>query len=268
MPPRSTTSWSLFPPRTEEIEFDEKWSFVAKKEAIRADEEPRCGDNWDHVALDAEHRLVLETVPGKRSRAHVREAVQSVKRRLGGRIPRLITSDEFAPYRQEILAAWGVAEPVERTGKPGRPRKPRMEPHPDLLYATVHKTRREGRVVKVEERLQFGTEEKLRAALSMSSASRKVNTAFIERQNGTDRLKNSRKARKTYCFSKDWDVHNASGHFTMYSYNFCWAVRTLREKIVPGVFRERTPAMAAGLADHVWSLHEWLSHPAIGATLN
>lgn len=211
---------------------------------------------------------MLQTVPGKRSRAHVRDVVQGVKRRLGGRIPRLVTSDEFAPYREEILAAWGVAEVVEPTGKPGRPRKPRVVPPPDLLYATVHKTRRKGRVVKVEERIQFGTEQKLRAALAESNASRKVNTAFIERQNGTDRLKNSRKARKTYCFSKDWDVHNASGHFTMYSYNFCWPVRTLREKTAPGIFRERTPAMAAGLADHVWTLHEWLSRPAIGCTPN
>lgn len=254
---------SPFPPLTEEVEFDEKWSYVAKKEANRVDGETHCGDNWDHVAIDAEHRLVLQTVPGKRSRAHVREVVQAVKRRLGGRIPRLITSDEFSPYREEILVGWGVPEEVEATGRPGRPRKPRFKPHPDLLYATVHKTRRKGRVVKVEERIQFGTKEKLKAALAASRVSRKVNTAFIERQNGTDRLKNSRKARKTYCFSKDWDIHNAAGYFSMYSYNFCWPVRTLREETEFGGFRERTPAMAAGLTDHVWSLHEWLSCPAV-----
>ena len=44
----------------------------------------------------------------------------------------------------------------------------------------------------------------------------------------------------------------------MYTYNFCWAVRTLREHAAEGQWRQRTPAMAAGLTDHVWPLSEWL----------
>ena len=53
---------------------DEKWSFVQKKEAHCAPEESaRRGDNWDHVAFDPEHRLVLSVVNGKRSHLHVRE---------------------------------------------------------------------------------------------------------------------------------------------------------------------------------------------------
>lgn len=250
------------------MEFDEKWSFVLKKEAHRAEDETNCGDNWDHVALDAENRLVLQNVSGKRSRRHVRTVVQAVKRRLGGRVPRLLTSDEFRPYKEEILSAWGVREHVVKSGKRGRPPCPRLVPHPDLLYATVHKTRKNGRVVKVEERLQFGTPAQLTQALLVSEASSKVNTAFIERHNGTDRLKNSRKVRKTYCFSKDWKIHNESGHFSMYSYNFCWPVRTLRVEVSPGEYFDRTPAMAAGLADHVWTLLEWLSTPAKPFKLN
>ena len=58
--------------------------------------------------------------------------------------------------------------------------------------------------------------------------SRTVNTSFVERQHGTDRGRNARKARKTYRFSKDWRVHEAMTYFTLYSYNFCWPVRTLR----------------------------------------
>src|SRR5580698_8216119 len=90
---------------------------------------------------------------------------------------------------------------------------------------------------------------------------RAINTSFVERQNGSDR--NARKARKTYCFSKDWSVHQAITYFTMYSYNFCWAVRTLRIKGEDGTWQPRTPAMAAGLADHVWPLLEWLTLPAV-----
>ena len=89
-----------------------------------------------------------------------------------------------------------------------------------------------------------------------------MSTSFIERQNGTDRNRNARKARKTYCFSKDWLTHEAAGYFTPYGYNFCWPVRTLAAEDADGNTRPRTPAMAAGLADHVWPLAQWLTIPA------
>ena len=175
---------------------------------------------------------------------------------------RLLTSDEYPAYRTEILSAYGIDEAVVRTGKPGRPRKPKTIPSPDLLYATVHKTRRNGRVVHAEPRLQFGTQERLEQALALSPVSHTVNTSFIERFNGTDRHRNSRKNRKTYRFSKDWDQHNASTYFTAYSYNFCWPVRSLRQPMDSGKLQPRTPAMAAGLADHVWTMREWITFPA------
>ncbi len=211
-------------PLTEEIQFDEKWSFVYQKEK-RCDpeclEDERRGENWDHVALDPEHRLVLEVVPGKRHQRQTRTLIRAAQRRTGGRMMRLLTSDEYRAYRTEILSAYGIDEAVVRTGKPGRPRKPKTIPSPDLLYATVHKTRRNGRVVHVEPRLQFGTQEKWEEALARSPVSQMVNTSFVERFNGTDRHRNSRKNRKTYRFSKGWDQHNASTYFTTYSYNFC-----------------------------------------------
>ena len=101
------------------------------------------------------------------------------------------------------------------------------------------------------------------AALGMSGVSRAINTSFVERQNGTDRHRNARKARKTYRFSKDWRSHEAAMYFTMYSYNFCWAVRTLAIKDAQGHWSRRSPAMAAGLTDHVWSMAEWLSFPVV-----
>lgn len=51
-------------------------------------------------------------------------------------------------------------------------------------------------------------------------------------------------------------------YFTMYSYNFSWPVRTLRKKIGPRRYQPRTPALVAGLADHVGSWREWLAFPA------
>ncbi len=99
--------------------------------------------------------------------------------------------------------------------------------------------------------------------LVASAVSTVVNTCFVERHNGTDRNRCSRKARKSYGFSKDWDTHRAATAFSYFSYNFCWPVRTLRAKGEDGRYRARTPAMAAGLTDHVWSLAEWLAYPAV-----
>jgi len=109
----------------------------------------------------------------------------------------------------------------------------------------------------------FGETAAVQAALERSTVSHTINTAFVERQNGTDRNRNARKTRKSYCFSKDWDIHNAATYFTMYSYNFCWPVRTLRVREGEGRWHPRTPAMSAGLTDHVWSLEEWLTFPAV-----
>jgi IS1 family transposase len=258
-------SW-LFPPQTRELQCDEKWAFVAKKEKHCDPDDPadaQQGDNWDHVALDPEHRLVLSVVPGKRTADKVEHLVQDAKKRMGDRLPNLITTDEYAAYETAILDAYGETVTPARTGKPGRPKAPVKAPPPGLKYATVHKTREKGRVVNIDFRVIFGTLALVQAALAVSQVSKAINTAFVERQNGTDRNRNSRKVRKTYCFSKDWNIHEAVTFFTMYSYNFCWPVRTLRQRDAEGCWQERTPAMAAGLTDHVWPLAEWLRVPAV-----
>ena len=99
------------------------------------------------------------------------------------------------------------------------------------------------------------------AALAMLAGG-EVSTSYLERQHAADRHRNARKGRKTYRFSKDYEAHVASTYFSLYSYNFCWPVRTLRQEVGPRRYRRRSPAMAAGLTDHVWSLKEWLSFPA------
>ncbi len=249
-------------PATREIPMDEAWSFVAKKEKNGDEDEPDDrfrGDCWDHVAFDPEHRLVVSVVPGERTAESVAELVSDVKGRLGGRAPRLITTDEYSAYEGAILEAFGEEVVPPRTGRRGRPRSPYKVAPPGLNYATVHKTRKKNRVVGVTTRVIFGTAATVAAALAASTASRTINTAFVERHNGTDRNRNARKVRKTYCFSKDWWVHRAATFFSNYSANFCWPVRTLKSKGGPA----RTPAMLAQLADHVWTLTEWIKRPAV-----
>jgi hypothetical protein len=132
-----------------------------------------------------------------------------------------------------------------------------------VTYATVHKPRENHRVVQVSTRVVFGTLAAVAVALAVSAVSRAVDTCFVERHNGTDRNRCRRKVRKTYGFSKDWDVHRAATLFSHFSDNFCGPVRTLRVRGGDGRWRPRTPALAAGLTDHVWSLPEWLAYTAV-----
>ena len=266
MPGNSTTKSWLFPPRTREAQFDEKWAFVGKKQKRCDPADPddhRQGDHWDHVAFDPEHRLVLSVVPGKRTPEKVKELVQDFRRRTEGRLMDLMTSDEYPAYEEAIRAAYAETVRPPRTGKPGRPQGARKVVPLGLKYATVHKTREKGRVVKVAMRVVFGAVAAVLAAVAASRVSTAVNTAFVERHHGSDRNRNGRKVRKSYCFSKDWEVHEAVTYFTLYSANFCWPVRTLREGDRATGYAQRTPAMAAGLTDHGWSLREWLTFPAV-----
>ena len=215
------------------------------------------------MALDAESRLVLAVVPGARDAEAVEEVVDEVRGRTGGRVPDLATSDDYPAYETALLNAYGQEVTTTATGRASRKMVPDKIPPAGMNYATVAKRREKGRVVEIVTRVVFGTMAAVQAALEQSKASRRVNVSFLERQNATDRHRNARKVRKTYTFSKDWRVHEAMTYFTMYSYNFCWPVRTLREGDDEGHWRQRSPAMAAGLADHVWTLHEWITMPGV-----
>src|SRR5262245_60603401 len=98
-------------PQTRELQTDEMWSSVAKKEKNGDEDDPEDhvrGDCWDHVALDPEHRLVVAVVPGERTAESVQELVNDVKGRLGDRAPELITTDEYSAYEGAILEAFGT----------------------------------------------------------------------------------------------------------------------------------------------------------------
>jgi hypothetical protein len=203
-------------------------------------------------------------IPGARAEENARALVAEVKQRAGCEPTPLMTSDEYAAYATAIEETYSEPVPAPERRGPGRPRVvPERRLPEELVYATVHKHREDGRVVAVEQRQVFGTPEGLEDALSESAASHRVNTSFVERQHGTDRGRNARKGRKTYRFSKDWEVHEAMTYLTLYGYNFCWCVRTLRMRDEEGRWQQRTPALAAGLTDHVWTWEEWFTRPAV-----
>lgn len=172
------------------MQLDEKWAFVAKKQkhCDPADEaDVLCGDQWDHVALDPDSRLVLEVVVGPRSPESAELLLQGVRDRLGGRAPQLVTSDEYPVYPEALLSVFGEEWTPPRTGRPGRPAGPRLVPPDGMCHATVHKTRQRGRVTAVEERVVFGE----------LGEGERASTSYLERYNATDRHRNARKGRKT-----------------------------------------------------------------------
>ena len=206
--------------------------------------------------FEAQSKFAIAVVAGKRTLELVRRQIGELGERTDRCLPRLITSDEYKPYRRVLLEIYGVATPRRRRGRRGRHPKPQMTPPAELVYATVHKQRRKGKVVGVNAELIYGTVEQLDRALAASSVSSKVNIAFVERYNGTDRHLNSRKGRKVYRFSKDPGLHQAMTHYAQTVYNFCRPNRSLGLRQADSSWQPRSPAMAQGLSDNVWSIRE------------
>jgi len=185
--------------------------------------------------------------------------------RTDGYLPELICTDEYAAYETVILDTYGVLrEELELTPEEEAEFSPGDFFFPEeVTYATVHKQKEAGRVVAVSERLVLGSEEQLEQTLEEPERSQAVNTSFVERYHGTQRHFNARKKRKAYTFSKELSPHEAATWLVVLWYNFGWRVRTLRQKVQedPPRYHQRTPAMAAGLADHAWTMAELLRYP-------
>jgi hypothetical protein len=204
-------------------------------------------------------------VVGRRDADSVVQLFTDFYGRTDGYLPELICTDEYAVYRTVILDAYGVLRSELELTPEEEADFSLGEFHfvEEVTYATVHKHKEGGRVVGVTQRVVLGSEERLEETLEGSGRSQTVNTSFVERYHGTQRHFNARKKRKAYTFSKELGFHEAAVWLVVLWYNFGWCVRTLREKVqeAPPRYHYRTPAMAAGLTDHVWTMEELLCYP-------
>lgn len=173
----------------------------------------------------------------------------------------LFTSDELPHYETVLVEQFSHLETHPKTGKRGRPKKPRLVIDPDLLYATVHKTRDNGKVVKVDRTVIFGDPTRVDHAIAVSKVSNRINTSFIERTNLTLRNHNRKLTRKTLCFAKIKQSLEAQTAIVVTYYNFSRPHRGLTLMNSFGKRIKRTPAMAANIIDRIWPMGEILAYP-------
>ena len=143
---------------------------------------------------------------------------------------------------------------------PGR-KAPKRLPLPDLIYTRVVKTRVGRRVVGVDTEVVFGEKDAAMEAIAHSPVSSHINTAFIERNNLTIRERNRRLTRKTLGFSKRKKLLISSLNIYFGISHFVKTHKGLMTRIDQNgrKWMHRTPMMAAGITDHVWTLSELIN---------
>lgn len=181
---------------------------------------------------------------GKRDQRLLKRLLAQVAGRVSGarEEPPALFSDQLPGYEEAIVEVFGKVPPY-----PGRGRPPtKKRPTPWLHYGQVVKQRKGGRVVAVTERIVFG------------EAESSVSTSGVERTQLTSRQRNGRLVRRTLSFSKKREMLEWACAWEDLVYNFAHPVKTLRMGAPEGrrKWQRRTPAMAAGLTDHVWTVRE------------
>ena len=201
-------------------------------------------------------------VVGKRTKTNAYKLIEKIYCITDGVIP-FFTSDELRHYKDALLRVYGIPEDMPKgPRKRGRPKKPKLRPPPELRYAQVVKHRQKGRVVSITTKVVFGKEEKIKRLLEASPVSNSVNTSFIERNNLTLRQHSRRLGRKSNGFSKDISKLEAQLYLALGYYHFVKEHFGLRQesKHQGKKWDQRTPALAAGITDHIWSTRELLTY--------
>lgn len=165
--------------------------------------------------------------------------------------PPAIATDGKGAYREAILKTWGKVPEYRGHGRPSST----LKPEDDWCYLQIIKERRGSKLIGVKTKIIYGDPEKVKAMLG-------EHTAYVERTNLTSRQMNGRLVRKTLSFSKELRLLKSASALEDALYNFTRPVRTLRVELEEPTrqarWRQRTPAMAAGLTDHIWTVEELL----------
>ncbi len=221
---------------------------LRQKKAAAPASEALEGEVWLGVSLASTFRRIIDWLLAASEPALADPLIAATEAKLARTTSPLWLSDGLDAYGSALQARHCVLQPC--------PRRPKLVAAPTLRYAQVVKQRDErGRLVGVSKRVVFG-------AVHLAQ----VHTAYIERQNLNYRHENRRLTRKTMAFSKTAEALGHQLEFHQAHHNLVRPHRALAERIdaqVQGQVRrrwnKRTPAMAAGLTDHVWTLRELMS---------
>ena len=211
---------------------------------------------WVALAIQTATRLWLGgAVSEHRDRRLITRLMEQV-RRCASRLPLLLVTDGFAAYGTALKRVF--REQVARTGRGRR----RLEVWAGLCYAQVVKRYEQRRVVAVERRVRDGAAEQVAALRYKAHESGVLNTAFIERLNATMRGRLTSLVRRTRALARRTVTIEHGMWLVGTLYNFCTTHESLRVRceLSPRCWQERTPAMAAGITDHRWSVKELLSY--------
>jgi IS1 family transposase/transposase-like protein len=221
---------------------------------------------WVWTAMDPESKLLLVIDVGTRTLEMAQRVVHQVVQVLTPGCVPLFLTDGFKEYGTALLSHFGYWIQPERRQDKGPMPRPRWMPLPELLYAQVVKSYRRRRIIGVKHRIVFGTQLAIEQALAMCGW--RINTSFVERLNLDIRQRVAAVGRRvnTLC-QGEASLLDQLTLFQTY-HNFVLPHASLRQPLrlaeaIHGrgsakVWRPCTPAMAAGLTDHVWSLKEVL----------
>jgi transposase-like protein/IS1 family transposase len=215
---------------------------------------------WIAMALMVSTRLWLGGVVSlRRDRKLADQLLRMVKACCLPLRPLLVLTDGWSAYPNSIRRAF--REKLPKAG--GRGRCP-LQAWPDLLIGTVIKKTAKKRVVEVIRRMAQGTREQANKVLLQTLGGKELNTAFIERFNGTMRERLASLTRRCRHAARRVDMLEAGMWLVGCTYNFCWPHHELSRRLANDQGRKGeiliTPAMASGLTDHIWSVSEVLTY--------
>lgn len=212
---------------------------------------------WLALALAVPSRLWLGgRISPQRDLVLITGLVQQI-RACARRLELLVCVDGLASY---VTAFRRVFRTPIYTGRRGRPR---LVLAARFLLGQVIKQDAKRRVVGVKQRVVCGTEEAIRAVLEATGTGQGIHTAYIERLNATFRSALAPLVRRGRALAHKAETLQAGMYLVGCAYNFCWVHASLRQRAPGGAahkWQERSPAMAAGLTDEVWTLQELLSY--------
>ncbi len=213
---------------------------------------------WMAMAMAVPSRLWLGGVISQRRDLALITAVVAMVRRAAKSMAFLVCVDGLASYVTAFVRVF--RDPV-RTGRRGRPK---LRGIAGLLLGQVIKHHSGRRLVDVTRRAVLGTAEAIAGVLSATGTGTGINTSYIERLNATFRSSLCPLVRRGRAIVRGEAVLTGWMYLVGCAYNFCWEHDSLRVAAPAGggpKWRARTPAMAAGLTDRRWTMHELLSQP-------